>query len=169
MDADGGDVVMLDPATCEVLAIASRQRDGTARPSAFIDTFEPGSVTKIFAAAALLALKRVRLGERVSGENGVYRLRGRTITDDDPQPTLTLADGIRVSSNIAIVKFAARLKPAEQYGMLRDFGFGGLTGVEFPGEAAGGLPPPPAGAPPPAARPGPRGEVVGAPVPLSAP
>ena len=142
MDADGGDVVMLDPATCEVLAIASRQRDGTARSSAFIDTFEPGSVAKIFAAAALLALKRVRPGEHVSGENGVYRLPGRTITDDDPQPTLTLADAIRVSSNIAIVKFSARLKPAEQYGMLRDFGFGALTGVEFPGEAAGRLRPP---------------------------
>src|SRR3989449_5259927 len=41
MDADGGDVVMLDPATGEVLAIASRQRDGTARPSALIDTLEP--------------------------------------------------------------------------------------------------------------------------------
>ncbi len=142
MDADGGDVVMLDPATCEVLAIASRQRDGTARPSAFIDTFEPGSVAKIFAAAALLALKRVRPGEHVSGEDGIYRLPGRTITDEDPQPTLTLADAIRVSSNIAIVKFAARLRPAEQYGMLRDFGFGALTGVEFPGEAVGRLRPP---------------------------
>src|SRR2546422_7655 len=142
MDADGGDVVMLDPATGEVLAIASRQRDGTARPSAFIDTFEPGSVAKIFAAAALLSLKRVRLGEHVSGEDGTYRLPGRTITDEDPQPTLTLADAIRVSSNIAIVKFAARLTPAEQYGMLRDFGFGALTGIEFPGEAAGRLRPP---------------------------
>src|SRR6266487_2475325 len=142
MDADGGDVVMLDPASGEVLAIASHQRDGTARPSAFIDTFEPGSVAKIFAAAALLALKRVRPGEHVSGENGVYHLPGRTITDDDPQPTLTLADAIRVSSNIAIVKFAARLRPAEQYGMLRDFGFGALTGVEFPGEAVGRLRPP---------------------------
>src|SRR2546426_931340 len=113
MDADGGDVVMLDPATGEVLAIASRQRDGTARPSAFIDTFEPGSVAKIFAAAALLSLKRVRPSEHVSGEDGTYRLPGRTITDEDPQPTLTLADAIRVSSNIAIVKFAARLTPAE--------------------------------------------------------
>src|SRR6266568_2982732 len=113
MDADGGDVVMLDPASGEVLAIASHQRDGTARPSAFIDTFEPGSVAKIFAAAALLALKRVRPGEHVSGEDGIYRLPGRPpITDEDPQPTLTLADAIRVSSNIAIVKFAARLKPA---------------------------------------------------------
>ena len=143
MDADGGDVVMLDPASGEVLAMASQQRDGTARPSAFIDTFEPGSVAKIFAAAALLALKRVRPGEHVSGEDGVYRLPGRPpITDEDPQPTLTLADAIRVSSNIAIVKFAARLTPAEQYEMLRDFGFGALTGIEFPGEAAGRLRPP---------------------------
>ena len=142
MDADGGDVVMLDPATGEVLAIASRQREGTARPSAFIDTFEPGSIAKIFAAASLLALKRVRPGEHVSGEDGTYRLPGRTITDEEPQPTLTLADAIRVSSNIAIVKFAARLTPAEQYRTLRDFGFGTLTGIEFPGEAAGRLRPP---------------------------
>src|SRR6266702_2206582 len=49
MDADGGDVVMLDPGTGEVLALASRQRDGSARPSAFTDTFEPGSLAKIFA------------------------------------------------------------------------------------------------------------------------
>jgi len=35
MDAEGGDVVMLDPVTGEVLAVASRHRDGTARPSAF--------------------------------------------------------------------------------------------------------------------------------------
>src|SRR2546427_420845 len=64
MDADGGDVVMLDPATGELLAVASRRRDGSARPSAFTDTFEPGSVAKIFAAAGLLALHRVLPGER---------------------------------------------------------------------------------------------------------
>src|SRR6266705_583834 len=52
--ADGGDVVMLDPSTGEVLATASQRRDGAVRPSAFIDTFEPGSIAKIFAAAALL-------------------------------------------------------------------------------------------------------------------
>ncbi|PYO73416.1 MAG: cell division protein, partial [Gemmatimonadetes bacterium] len=51
MDADGGDVVMLDPTSGEVLALASRTREGSARPSAFTDTFEPGSIAKIFAAA----------------------------------------------------------------------------------------------------------------------
>jgi len=137
MDADGGDVVMLDPATGEVLAIATRQR-----PSAFTDTFEPGSLAKIFAAASLLSHKRVSPTERVSGEGGSYRLRDRTVTDEDPQPSLTLGDAIRVSSNIAMVKFAARLTPAEQYATLRDFGFGAPTGIEFPAEAAGRLRPP---------------------------
>jgi cell division protein FtsI (penicillin-binding protein 3) len=142
MDADGGDVVMLDPATGEVLALASRTRDGSARPSAFTDTFEPGSLAKIFAAASLLALRRVSPTDRVSGEDGTWRLRGRTITDEDPQPSLTLADAIRVSSNIGIAKFAARLAPEEQYAMLRDFGFGAPTGIEFPAEATGRLRPP---------------------------
>src|SRR6266581_733539 len=142
MDADGGDVVMLDPGTGEVLALASRQRDGSARPSAFTDTFEPGSLAKIFAAAALLSLRRVSPMDRVSGEGGKWRVLGRTITDDDPQPSLTMADAIRVSSNIAIAKFAARLTPEEQYAMLRDFGFGALTGIEFPAEATGRLRPP---------------------------
>src|SRR5436309_9726369 len=142
MDADGGDVVMLDPGTGEVLALASRQGDGTARPSAFTDTFEPGSLAKIFAAAALLSLRRVSPTDHVSGEGGKWRVPGRTITDDDPQPSLTLADAIRVSSNIAIAKFAARLTPEEQYATLRDFGFGALTGIEFPAEATGRLRPP---------------------------
>src|SRR5207302_5107757 len=131
MDADGGDVVMLDPTSGEVLALASRTREGSARPSAFTDTFEPGSLAKIFAAAALLSLRRVSPMDRVSGEGGKWRVLGRTITDDDPQPSLTMADAIRVSSNIAIAKFAARLTPDEQYAMLRDFVFGALTGIEF--------------------------------------
>jgi len=142
MDADGGDVVMLDPTSGEVLALASRTREGSARPSAFTDTFEPGSIAKIFAAAGLLTLRRVSPTDRVSGEGGKWRLPGRTITDEDPQPSFTLADAIRVSSNIGIVKFAARLEPDEQYAMLRDFGFGTPTGIEFPAEAAGRLRPP---------------------------
>ncbi|HYT04390.1 MAG TPA: penicillin-binding transpeptidase domain-containing protein [Gemmatimonadales bacterium] len=142
MDADGGDVVMLDPATGEVLALASHQRDGTARPSAFTDTFEPGSIAKIFAAAALLEFGRVGPGDRVSGEGGTYRIPGRTISDEEPLPSLTLADAIRVSSNIAMAKFVTRLAPEEQYTVLRGFGFGALTGIEFPAEATGRLRPP---------------------------
>src|SRR6266851_5248282 len=53
-----------------------------------------------------------------------------------------MADAIRVSSNIAIAKFVARLTPEEQYATLRDFGFGAFTGIEFPAEATGRLRPP---------------------------
>ncbi|HEV8265669.1 MAG TPA: penicillin-binding transpeptidase domain-containing protein [Gemmatimonadales bacterium] len=141
MDAEGGDVVMLDPATGEALAAASGRRDGAARPSAFTETFEPGSLAKIFAAAALLEHRRVRLDERVSGEGGTYRIPGRPtpLTDEHPLPSLTLADAIRVSSNIALAKFVTRLRPEEQYGVLRAFGFGTPTGIEFPAESPGKL------------------------------
>jgi len=138
MDAEGGDVVMLDPVSGEVLAVASRHRDG-ARPSAFTETFEPGSLAKIFAAASLVSLNRVRPNERVSGEGGRYQLPDRVVTDEHPLPSLTLADAIRVSSNIALIKFAARLQPDEQYTMLRAFGFGAPTGIEFPAESPGKL------------------------------
>ncbi|MGH7674118.1 MAG: peptidoglycan D,D-transpeptidase FtsI family protein, partial [Gemmatimonadales bacterium] len=139
LDADGGDVVMLDPATGEVLALASRRRDGSSPPSAVSDVFEPGSVAKIFAAAALLEGEHVRPTERVSGEGGRYRLPERTITDEHPLPSLTLADAIRVSSNIAMVKFAGRLAPTEQFGLLRAFGFGAPTGLELAAESPGRL------------------------------
>jgi cell division protein FtsI (penicillin-binding protein 3) len=144
MQAEGGDVVMLDPLSGEVLAVASRRADGTMRPSAFTETFEPGSLAKIFAAAALITYERVQLTDRVSGEGGSYRMRGRStpLTDEHPLLTLTLADAIRVSSNIALAKFAARLQPNEQYGVLRAFGFGAPTGVEFPAESPGRLRPP---------------------------
>ncbi len=142
MEADGGDVVMLDPATGEILAAASRRADGSMRPSAFTETFEPGSLAKIFAAAALITFNRVRPGEHVSGEGGRYRLPDRVVTDEHPLPSLTLADAIRVSSNIALVKFSSRLHPDEQYGVLRAFGFGAPTGVEFPAESPGRLRPP---------------------------
>jgi cell division protein FtsI (penicillin-binding protein 3) len=140
--AEAGDVVMLDPSSGDVLAVAARRRDHAIRPSAFTDAFEPGSIVKIFAAAALLSADLVAPNARVSGEGGRYRLGHRTIVDEEPLPSFTLADAIRVSSNIAIVKFAARLAPAAQYTMLRAFGFGTATGIEFPAEGAGRLRPP---------------------------
>ena len=139
LDADGGDIVMLDPVSGEILAVASRQRDGTARASAFADVFEPGSTAKIFAAAALLSSDRIAPADRVSGEGGTYRLPDREIKDDHPKPSFTLAEAIQYSSNIAMAKFASRLAAPDQFGLLRDFGFGSPTGIEFPAESPGRL------------------------------
>jgi cell division protein FtsI (penicillin-binding protein 3) len=111
----------------------------------FTSAFEPGSTAKPFTAAALLALQRVQSSETVSGENGewTYATAGghtRTVHDTHAQHVpITLARAIQVSSNIAVAKFASRLRAEEQYEMLRAFGFGSPTGVEFPSEASGVL------------------------------
>jgi cell division protein FtsI (penicillin-binding protein 3) len=141
LDAEGGDVVMVDPASGEILAIAARRNGGAARASAFIDSYEPGSTAKVFAAAALLERDRVGPVETVSGEGGRYVMPDRVI-EDDPEHRLarmTLADAIRISSNIGTVKFASRLTPEEQFETLRAFGFGAPTGVEYPSESPGRL------------------------------
>jgi len=146
MRAEGGDVVFLDPATGELLALASRRTGGAAAASTITDPFEPGSTAKLFTAAALLAYNRVDSTAAVSAENGEWLMpvnqRGKTRRITDAHKVagkLTLAQAIQVSSNIAMSKFAQRLAPEEQFGMLRDFGFGSPTGVEFPSESRGRL------------------------------
>jgi cell division protein FtsI (penicillin-binding protein 3) len=54
-------------------------------------------------------------------------------------PRLSLADVIRFSSNIGIVRFSERLTRREQYEALRDFGFGTPTGIPYPSESPGTL------------------------------
>ncbi len=143
-----GDIVVLDPRTGELLAVASRQSGvdrAASSPTAFTSPFEPGSTAKLFTAAALLRLDKVDSTDRVSGENGHYMMplsRGgvREINDaHKSEGSLTLADAIKVSSNIAMAKFSQRLTPVEQFEALRDFGFGSPTGVEFPSESRGQL------------------------------
>jgi cell division protein FtsI (penicillin-binding protein 3) len=150
MQAEGGDVVFLDPKTGELLALASRQvRPGAVpRASTFTDPFEPGSTAKLFTAAALLRNGLVDSGDVVFGERGTWAMpvnrggRIRMIHDVHAhQGSLTLAEAIRTSSNIAMAKFSLRLTPEQQYETLRDFGFGTPTGAEFPSESRGQLAP----------------------------
>lgn len=143
--ARSGDVVFLDVRTGELLAVASRQQDAGASASAFNGTFEPGSTAKLFTAAALLMQPQFDTTETVSGECGTWKMpmpRGkvRVITDAHKEcRRLSLGEAIKVSSNIAMAKFAAHLDPGDQWAMHRAFGFGTPTGVEFPVEASGRL------------------------------
>ncbi|SOD02566.1 cell division protein FtsI (penicillin-binding protein 3) [bacterium JGI 053] len=137
--AAGGDLILTDPRTGEILAAVSR-RPGSHELSAFIEPYEPGSTLKPFFVAGLLANGRAALTDRIFAENGSWTMpEGRTVTDVHPYEWLTLRDGLRVSSNITMAKFSSKLPPAEQYGALRDFGFGTATGVEYPVEASGRL------------------------------
>ena len=136
--ASGGDLVLLDPKTGEVLAAVSRRARGQSL-AAITEPYEPGSTLKPFVAASLLAKGRVTPRDSVFGENGRWQTADRTITDSHAGGWMSLADVIRESSNIGIVKFASRLRPSEEYQFLRDFGFGTPTGIEFPAESNGRL------------------------------
>lgn len=135
--ASGGDVVMADPRTGELLAVASRRSDGGFGIPAFTDPYEPGSTVKPFLLATLLQEGRASLDDRVYVEGGEWRTPYRTIRDVHGYDTLSVAEVVRYSSNIGAAKLAARLEPGLQYAWLREFGFGTPTGVEVPSESAG--------------------------------
>ncbi len=136
-DAAGGDVVVLNPRTGEVLAVASVDASGRSATSAFTSVFEPGSTAKLFAAAALLRHGLVEDSDSVWAEQGEYRVGSRTIRDEHPNGWLTLTEVIEQSSNIGIAKFSMRLTPEWQFEQLRGFGLGSPTGVGFPAESPG--------------------------------
>lgn len=140
LGADGGDIVVLDPKSGAVLAMASRRSTpGSTASTALTEPYEPGSTMKPFIAAALLARGRATPDDRVDTHGGTLTLEGRTITDVHKGGVMSLREVIEQSSNVGISLFSTRLAPREQYETLRDFGFGSPTGVPYPSEAAGTL------------------------------
>ena len=142
MGAEGGDIVILDPHSGEIRAMASRRLDPKQTSATVItEPFEPGSTFKPFLAAGLLEHGRVTDHDSVDTGDGVLEFPGRKspIRDEHLVGRAPLSDVIRWSSNIGIVKFALRLTPREEFETLRDFGFGTPTGVPFPSESPGTL------------------------------
>ncbi len=138
--ASAGELLLLDPATGDVLAAVSRRgAEWAGNWSAVTVPYEPGSTIKPFTVAALLAERRATLNDRIDGERGRYPVQGRILTDDQPHGWLSLADGLRYSSNVVIAKAGARLAPRDHYRHLRAFGFGSPTGVAYPSESGGVL------------------------------
>jgi cell division protein FtsI (penicillin-binding protein 3) len=146
MDAEGGDIVIMDPRSGEVLALAGLRNGTSMSVTALTEPFEPGSTLKPLMVAGLLARGKARVSDRVPARGGSYKLHGRTVSDEphaEPTPPmLTLADVVRLSSNVGIVQFAERFEPREQFETLRDFGLGTPTGLPYSSEAAGTLRPP---------------------------
>ncbi|MEP6857197.1 MAG: penicillin-binding transpeptidase domain-containing protein [Gemmatimonadales bacterium] len=140
LKADGGDIVVMNPHTGEILALASNRVGRTSFGNTSVtEPFEPGSTLKPFIAASLLEHERARPTDVVNTHNGKLELDGRVITDMHKATALSLADVIRFSSNVGIVEFGKRLTPREKYETFRDLGFGMPLGVPLPAEAAGTL------------------------------
>ena len=137
--ARGGDMVITDPGTGEILALTSVVDGSNAALSAVNATYEPGSTIKPFTTAALLRYGIASLSDSVDTGDGSWRTHGRLISDIGGGGWLTLHEVIRESSNVGIAKFASLMSRGQQYTSLRDFGFGTPTGIPLPGEASGVL------------------------------
>ena len=138
-EARGGDVVVTDPETGEVLALVSIRGGLTTALSAVNTPYEPGSTLKPFTVASLLQRGLTSMDDSVDVGDGSWEIEGRTLHDTHTEGRLSIGDALRESSNVGIAKAALALTPGAQYENLRDFGFGSLTGIELPGEVPGTL------------------------------
>ncbi|NOQ82656.1 MAG: PASTA domain-containing protein [Myxococcales bacterium] len=146
-EARGGSVVVMDPSTGEILALAnyppfnpnepSRHIAAHRRNRAVVDRFEPGSTVKPFTMAVALATGAVKPNQSINCENGVTRMGGRLLHDAHPYEWLTPTQILAYSSNIGIAKIALDLGKKALYRGFRRFGFGEPTGLGVPGETAG--------------------------------
>lgn len=149
--AVGGTVVMLEPASGRVLAMASqpdynpnsagRYKASKRRNRAVCDMYEPGSTFKPFLVAGVLEEGLVRPEQKIYCENGRYSVGGKTIRDHKKHKKLTLTEVLKFSSNIGSAKLGKALERERFYSYIRDFGFGEQTGLDLPGEAGGLLRP----------------------------
>ncbi|HYB99625.1 MAG TPA: penicillin-binding protein [Candidatus Limnocylindrales bacterium] len=152
--ATAGAVVMLDPKTGEILALANAPtfdpNDVDASPVSarrnriVTDLFEPGSTMKPFVVAAAMDAGIIQFEDKFFCENGRFKVEGwhKPIRDHHAYGWLSTTDVIRVSSNICSAKIGMMLGPRRLYDYLVAFGFDRPTGIEMPGERKGLVLPP---------------------------
>ena len=149
LSAKGGNAIILDTKTGEVLSIASVRRgdDGvaaiTAGNLAAVEAYEPGSVAKVFSVSAAID-SGITTPDRVYEVPGSYTFDlgtdyEYTIKDAYPHELepMTLRNILVNSSNIGTMMAAGELGSPKLHDYLSSFGFGKLSELDFPGESAG--------------------------------
>lgn len=145
--AKSGVVIVMEPKTGAVLAMAMAPRfDPNSvrglsaerwRNRVVTDAYEPGSTMKIFLAAAALEERAMKPETVIDAENGRMTIAGTVIHDHEKARSLTFAQAIQRSSNVAAAKIAMALGEERVHRYLKAFGFGEKTEIDLPGEAAG--------------------------------
>ena len=145
--ADGGTVIIMDPKTGEILALAN---EPTFNPNAFSgatldqrrnravqDIYEPGSTFKVVTASAALEERVIRPDDIVDVSGGRIRFGSRVIHDTHDYGSLTFTDVIVKSSNVGAIRVGLSLGPERLGVYARRFGFGRTLSPDFPGETPG--------------------------------
>ena len=147
--ARSGMAVVMEPRTGAILALAlaptfnpnayEDAKKPLLRNRAVTDPFEPGSIMKIFVAAAALDSTNLSPQTTFNCENGAYRIGKYTVHDVHRYGVLSLQDIVKFSSNIGAAKIGGKIGPEKLHQALRQFGFGQKTGIDSPAETAGML------------------------------
>jgi len=145
--AAGGTIVVQNPATGELLALASRPTFNpndlrNSSPAALTnrsisDIYEPGSTFKIVTLSAAIEEKLARPDEIVDCQMGSIKIFGHTIHDHKAYGDLTVAQILQNSSDVGAIKLGLRLGEQRLDHYIRAYGFGSQTGIELPGETRG--------------------------------
>lgn len=150
--AVGGSVTVMDPRNGEILAMASLpQFDpnnfGAADEAAYrnrpvADTYEPGSTIKSLTAAAVIDAG-LFTPYSMFDLPPTIDVGGRTIHEshDREQVQWSLTQIVTNSSNVGAVKLGIALGADGLYDSFKRFGLTQKTGVDYPGETKGYLPP----------------------------
>jgi len=145
--AKSGTVIVLDPKSGEILALANAPtfdpnnvaatKAETRSNWALQNIYEPGSTFKIVAFSAALEKNLVKPDDRIDCQMGSITVAGRLIHDHHPYGSLTITEALEKSSNVAAIKLGLRVGDPTMYDYIRRFGFGSKTGIELPGETVG--------------------------------
>ena len=145
--AEAGTVIVSNPRTGEILALANRptfnpnnRREITneaLKNRAVTDVYEPGSTFKIVTVAGALEEKLTRPDEVFDCQMGSIVINGMRIRDHKPYGLLPVSGIIANSSDVGAIKIALRLGDERFYKYIRAFGFGQQTGIELPAETRG--------------------------------
>ncbi len=149
--AKGGSVVILDPRTGEILALANqpdydpnqfnRFPAGARRNRAITDIYEPGSTFKLVTLAAALEERVVTENDLIDCEQGRAAFSGLVVRDHEPRGLISVRDVMAYSSNIGAVKIGYKVGAEKLARYAQTFGFGRPTQVDLPGEVSGLLRP----------------------------
>jgi len=145
--AKSGTVIVLDPKSGEIMALANApsfdpNNVSAATPEArsnwaLQNIYEPGSTFKVVAFSAALEKKLARPDDRIDCQMGAITVAGRVVHDHKRFGTLTIAEALEKSSNVAAIKLGLRVGDETMYDYIRRYGFGSKTGIELPGETVG--------------------------------
>jgi cell division protein FtsI/penicillin-binding protein 2 len=144
--ADKAAVIVMDPHTGDILALANRPhfdlnlRDGLDTASlnfAVQAIYEPGSTFKAVAVAGALDAKLVRPETLIFCHNGIFSDGGVRVPDHHPYGMLSVDGVLQKSSNIGAYMIARQLGRERFFDYAGRFGFGRPTGIELAGESSG--------------------------------